>query len=98
MFETKRSVFSEPLIQPLLLMKIERPANLTFDKMKYEIAKPVLPPSKTNFNSKKEWATESSPEFVTIQLTNETECYKYKCVLKVSLKYFDYINLFLINF
>ena len=76
MFETKRTVFSEPLIQPLLPMKIERPANLTIDKMKYKFAKPFFPPSKTDFKSNKEWATESSPDFVTPQLTNETECYK----------------------
>ena len=74
MFETKRSVFSKPLIQRLLPMKIGRPANLTFDKMKYEFAKPFCPPSKTELGSDEEWATESSLDFVTPQLTNETEC------------------------
>ena len=72
----QRETFFTPLIQPLLPMKIERPANLTFDKIKYEFAKPFCPPFKTDFGSDEEWATASSPDFVTPQLTNETECLK----------------------
>ena len=34
---------TNPRIQPLLSMKVERPENLTFDKMKYEFSKPFCP-------------------------------------------------------
>ena len=55
-------------------MKIEQPANLTFNIIKYKFAKRFCLPSKIDFGSDKEWATESSPEFVATQLTNETDC------------------------
>ena len=79
-FETESSVFSMPRSQPLLLMKIERPTNLTLDKMKYEYAKPYCPLSKTDFESDKEWATEPAFDFEALQLTNKIECQMKVCI------------------
>ena len=45
---------TNPRIQPLLSMKVERPENLTFDKMKYEFSKPFCPPTKTDLGSDEE--------------------------------------------
>ena len=49
---------TNPRIQPLLSLKVERPENLTLDKMKYEFSKPFCPPTNTDFGSDEEWATE----------------------------------------
>ena len=45
-------------IQLLLSIKVERPENLTFDKMKYEFSKPFCPPIKSDLESDEKWATE----------------------------------------
>ena len=45
-------------IQLLLSMKVERPENLTFDKMKYDFSRPFCPPTKTDIGSDEELATE----------------------------------------
>ena len=44
--------------------------------MKYEFLKSFCPPSKTDFGSDKELATQPAPDFVAPQLTNETEYQK----------------------
>ena len=56
--ETVIGQITNPLYQPLLSMKVERPENLTFDNMKYEFSKPFCPPTKTDLRSDEEWATE----------------------------------------
>ena len=73
-FETERSVFFKPRIQPLLLIKIKRPTNLTLIKMKYKFSTPFCPPFKTNFRSDEKCATEPASDFLASQLTNETKC------------------------
>ena len=83
--ETVIGQITNPRIQPLLSMKVERPENLTFDKIKYEFSKLFCPPTKTDLGSDEELATEPD---ITLQK---------KCLLKVSFEYFDYINVFLIN-
>ena len=45
---------TNPRIQPLLSMKVERPKNLTFDKTKYEFSKPFCPPTKSDLGSDEE--------------------------------------------
>ena len=62
---------TDPRIQQLLSMKVERPENLTFDKMKYEFSKPFCLPTKIDLGSDEEWASEPD---ITLQK---------KCVLKV---------------
>ena len=69
-----------PRIQPLVLMNIERPENLTVDKIKYEFSKPFCPPSKADFGSDEEWATEPAPDFMAQQLINESEYQKKVCI------------------
>ena len=64
---------TNPRIQPLLLMKDERPENLILDKMKYYFSKLFCPPSKTDLESEEEWATKPVLDFVAPQHTNETE-------------------------
>ena len=49
---------TNPRIHPLLSMKIERPENLTFNKMKYEFSKPFCLPTKTDIGSDEERAIE----------------------------------------
>ena len=39
-------------------MKVKRPKNLTFDKIKYEFSKPLSPTTKTNLGSDEKRATE----------------------------------------
>ena len=56
--ETVIGQITNPRIQPLLSMKVERTENLTFDQMKYEFSTPFCPPTKTDIMSDEEWATE----------------------------------------
>ena len=71
---------TNPQIQLLLSIKVGRQNNLTLDKMKYEFSKPSCQPSKTDFGSDEEWATDPFPYFVAPQLTNETECQMKVCI------------------
>ena len=50
-FETEMVQITNPQIQPLLSMHVERPTNVTLDRMKYEFSKLFCSPSKTDFGS-----------------------------------------------
>ena len=43
-FEQQMGLFSKTQIKPLLSEKVERPENLQFDIMKYELSKPYVEP------------------------------------------------------
>ena len=55
--ETMIGQITNPRIQPLLSMKVERPENLAYDKIKYEFSTPLCPPTKTDLGSDEELAT-----------------------------------------
>ena len=48
--------------------------------MKYEFSKPYCPPSKTDFGSDEESATEHASDFVAQQLTKEFEYQEKVCI------------------
>ena len=79
-FVTEMKPIITPRIKPLVLLKVERPKNLTVDNVKFEFSKPFCPPSQTDFGSEEEWAFVPAPDFVAQQLTNESECQKKVCI------------------
>ena len=54
-------------------MKIEGPTNLRLDTIKFECSKQFCPPSKIDFRSDEEWATEPASDIVTPILTYKIE-------------------------
>ena len=79
-FEIEMGQITNPRIEPLLSLKIDRPEKMTLVNMKYEFSQPFCPPSKTDFGSDKKWATEPDSDFMAPQRTNETECQKKVCI------------------
>ena len=47
-FEIQMKQITNPRIQPLLSLRVERPEDMTLDQMKYEFSKTLCPPSKTD--------------------------------------------------
>ena len=78
-FETKIGKITNPRIQPLFSIKVERPIKLTLNKIKYEFSKQFCLPSKSDFKIDEKLATEPASDFVAPQLTNETKCQKKLC-------------------
>ena len=79
-FEIEMGQITNPRIEPMLSLTVERPENVTLDKMKYEFPKLFCPPSKTDFGSDEKWATEPDSDFMAPQRTNETECQQKLCI------------------
>ena len=89
---------TNPQIQPLLSLRVERSNNMTLDKMKYEFSTPFCPPSKTDYKRDEKLANEPDSDFMPPQRTSQTECQKKVCITGIFFKYFDYINLFYLTF
>ena len=79
-FEIEMGQMTNPRIEPLLSLTVDRPEHMTLDKMKYEFSKPFCPLSKTDFGSDEKWATEPDSDFMAPQPTNETECQTKVCI------------------
>ena len=75
-FEIEIGQISNSRIQALLSLKVERPENMTVDKMKYEFSKPFCPPSKTDFKSDEKRATEPDFDFMALKRTNDIDYQK----------------------
>ena len=84
-FEIEMGQITNPRIEPLLSLTVDRPENMTLDNMKYEFSKPFCQPSKTDFGSDEKSATEPDSDFMAPQRTNETECQKTVCITGIVL-------------